>query len=50
MAEILGKVKESIPTLQTYRKGPGEKIPNWDVRLRRGWRNCSRRLNHETTL
>ena len=30
-AEILGKVKEAIPTLQTYRKGPGEKIPNWGV-------------------
>ncbi len=30
-AEILGKVKEAIPTLQTNRKGPGEKIPNWGV-------------------
>ncbi len=29
--KIVSKVKESIPTLQTYRKGPGEKIPNWGV-------------------
>lgn len=27
----LDKVKEEIPKLQTYKKGPGEKIPNWDL-------------------
>lgn len=25
------KVKSAIPTLQTYRKGPGEKIPDWGL-------------------
>lgn len=25
------EAKKEIPTLQTYRKGPGEKIPNWEV-------------------
>ena len=29
--EILRKIKEQIPTLQTYRKGPGEKIPDWGL-------------------
>ncbi len=23
--------KKDIPTLQTYRKGPGEKVPNWEL-------------------
>lgn len=25
------EAKKEIPTLQTYRKGPGEKIPNWEI-------------------
>ena len=25
------EVKKEIPTLQTYRKGPGEKIPDWNL-------------------
>jgi type I restriction enzyme M protein len=25
------QAKKDIPTLQTYRKGPGEKIPNWEL-------------------
>ncbi|MBW1931237.1 MAG: SAM-dependent DNA methyltransferase [Deltaproteobacteria bacterium] len=29
--EIFRKIKEQIPTLQTYRKGPGEKIPDWGL-------------------
>lgn len=27
--EIVNQVKREIPTLQTYRKGPGEKVPDW---------------------
>ncbi len=29
--KILEEVKKSISTLQTYRKGPGEKIPDWEL-------------------
>ena len=28
---FLEDVKKEIPNLQTYRKGPGDKIPNWDL-------------------
>jgi type I restriction enzyme M protein len=27
--QTLAEAKEAIPSLQTYRKGPGEKIPDW---------------------
>jgi len=30
-AQIVAKIKEAIPTLQTYRKGPGERIPDWQI-------------------
>jgi type I restriction enzyme M protein len=30
-AEIVGRIRESLPTLQTYRKGSGEKIPDWEL-------------------
>ena len=29
--EIIKAIKETVPTLQTYRKGPGEKIPDWEL-------------------
>jgi len=29
--EIITKIKEAIPTLQTYRKGTGELIPDWEI-------------------
>ena len=29
--QSLAEAKKEIPTLQTYRKGPGEKLPNWDL-------------------
>lgn len=29
--QTLSEVKKDIPTLQTYRKGPGEKIPDWGI-------------------
>lgn len=29
--ESIEEAKKKIPTLQTYRKGPGEKIPNWGI-------------------
>jgi type I restriction enzyme M protein len=29
--ESIEEAKKEIPTLQTYRKGPGEKIPNWEL-------------------
>lgn len=29
--QSIKEAKEDIPTLQTYRKGPGEKIPNWEL-------------------
>lgn len=29
--QTLAEVKKALPTLQTYRKGPGEKLPNWKV-------------------
>ena len=28
--QTLNEAKKEIPNLQTYRKGPGEKIPDWD--------------------
>lgn len=30
-AQTIKEAKQNIPTLQTYRKGPGEKIPNWEL-------------------
>ncbi len=29
--QTLAQVKKEIPTLQTYRKGPGERIPDWGL-------------------
>lgn len=29
--QIVEEVKKDIPTLQTYKKGPGEKIPDWQI-------------------
>lgn len=29
--QSIEEAKKEIPTLQTYRKGPGEKIPNWEL-------------------
>ena len=29
--QTLDKAKEAIPKLQTYKKGPGEKIPDWNL-------------------
>lgn len=29
--QLLDQAKREIPTLQTYRKGPGEKIPDWGI-------------------
>ena len=29
--ETVEQAKSDIPTLQTYRKGPGEKLPNWHL-------------------
>lgn len=29
--QTLEEAKEELPTLQTYRKGPGEKIPDWGL-------------------
>jgi type I restriction enzyme M protein len=29
--QTIEEAKRDIPTLQTYRKGPGEKIPDWDL-------------------
>ncbi len=29
--QSLEEAKKEIPTLQTYKKGPGEKIPNWEL-------------------
>ena len=29
--QTLSEAKRDIPTLQTYRKGPGEKIPDWEI-------------------
>ena len=29
--EIVAAIRKTIPTLQTYRKGPGEKIPDWEL-------------------
>lgn len=29
--QSIGEARKEIPTLQTYRKGPGEKIPNWEL-------------------
>ncbi|HQH27051.1 MAG TPA: class I SAM-dependent DNA methyltransferase, partial [Oligoflexia bacterium] len=29
--QSLDELKKTLPTLQTYRKGPGEKLPNWKV-------------------
>jgi type I restriction enzyme M protein len=29
--QSIEEAKKDIPTLQTYRKGPGEKIPNWEI-------------------
>jgi type I restriction enzyme M protein len=29
--QSIEEAKKDIPTLQTYRKGPGEKIPDWDL-------------------
>lgn len=29
--QTLEAAKSSIPTLQTYRKGPGEKLPDWEL-------------------
>jgi len=29
--QSLEQAKKQIPTLQTYRKGPGEKLPNWTL-------------------
>ncbi len=29
--QSLTEAKKDIPTLQTYKKGPGEKIPNWEL-------------------
>lgn len=30
-AEIVAALKQENPALQTYRKGPGEKLPNWQL-------------------
>jgi type I restriction enzyme M protein len=29
--QSIGEAKKEIPTLQIYRKGPGEKIPDWEL-------------------
>ncbi|MEO0249694.1 MAG: class I SAM-dependent DNA methyltransferase [candidate division WOR-3 bacterium] len=29
--QSIEEAKKDIPTLQTYRKGPGEKVPNWEL-------------------
>jgi type I restriction enzyme M protein len=29
--QSIKEAKKDIPTLQTYRKGPGEKVPNWEI-------------------
>jgi type I restriction enzyme M protein len=29
--QSIKEAKKDIPTLQTYRKGPGEKVPNWEL-------------------
>lgn len=29
--QTIGEAKAAIPTLQTYRKGPGEKLPDWGL-------------------
>ncbi len=29
--QSIKEAKNDIPTLQTYRKGPGEKVPNWEI-------------------
>ena len=29
--QTIEQAKAEIPTLQTYRKGPGEKLPNWEL-------------------
>lgn len=29
--QTIEEAKKEIPTLQTYRKGPGEKIPDWEI-------------------
>jgi type I restriction enzyme M protein len=29
--QTIEEAKRAIPTLQTYRKGPGEKVPNWEL-------------------
>jgi len=29
--QSIEEAKSDIPTLQTYRKGPGEKVPNWEI-------------------
>lgn len=29
--QAIEEAKKDLPTLQTYRKGPGEKIPNWEI-------------------
>jgi type I restriction enzyme M protein len=29
--QTVEEAKQEIPTLQTYRKGPGEKIPDWNI-------------------
>lgn len=29
--QSIEEAKKAIPTLQTYRKGPGEKIPDWNI-------------------
>ncbi len=30
-AEIISRLKQENPSIQTYRKGPGEKLPNWQL-------------------
>lgn len=30
-SEIISQLKQENPALQTYRKGPGEKLPNWQL-------------------
>jgi type I restriction enzyme M protein len=29
--QSIEEARSNIPTLQTYRKGPGEKVPNWEI-------------------
>jgi type I restriction enzyme M protein len=29
--QSLAEARATLPTLQTYRKGPGEKIPDWRI-------------------